>query len=48
MKPDLSKKQMAFTEYKRKSQSIISLEERKRQRESLKVTRINRNGDDAS
>lgn len=48
MKPDLSQKQMAFTEFKRKSKPIISLEEKKRQRDSLKKYHIDGNGDDAS
>ena len=43
---NLRGRQMVYTEFKRPKRRIISLEEKKRQKESLKVYRYN--GDDAS
>lgn len=48
-RPNLSRKQMCTAEFKRPTQSIISLEERKRQKESIKIYNIyDGGGDDAS
>lgn len=48
-KPTLSGKPMATVEFKRPTQSIISLEERKRQRQSIKrYNMYDGGGDDAS